>query len=369
MLSQSGSVSADLAALWGFTPSPDDGIDYDESTPVGYLWSPSLVAEAQAFHPERASVFSSLGIEVVDPAAPIEEHWSTSEGDESEMNASGDDATEDDDEMWTFLGTNQLNSKEKESAAATNEAVQRSLDEFVMRSGPRLRSTPRDPACNRVWASAVSSGMFRHLESVFLMHGVEVCANYDDWQDGPGVEETMDIDEIALFKARELFALTGLPAVAERTSISVSPSGSGKADNKRRGDSSAATGFGRKAGHYFSKAIGNDKAEKLVWHLIFIFYARACPRSSIFRGARGLLLDHNPWSKQLCTVVHSCLIPSGRHARMRSTGRWRSWQALETRRDPLRTRRLWLTSTGPTRPSRWPSVRSQSALQTPTSRW
>jgi hypothetical protein len=61
--------------------------------------------------------------------------------------------------------------------------------------------------------------MFKHLESILDMHGVEVCANYDDWQDGPLVEERLSIGEIAAFKARELYALTGLPSVAERTSV------------------------------------------------------------------------------------------------------------------------------------------------------
>jgi hypothetical protein len=38
-------------------------------------------------------------------------------------------------------------------------------------------------------------------------------------KDGPHVEERMTIGDIAAFKARELFALTGLPSVAERTSV------------------------------------------------------------------------------------------------------------------------------------------------------
>jgi len=34
----------------------------------------------------------------------------------------------------------------------------------------------------KVWVSAMHGRMFKHLESILDMNGVEVCANYDDWE-------------------------------------------------------------------------------------------------------------------------------------------------------------------------------------------
>lgn len=75
-----------------------------------------------------------------------------------------------------------------------------------------------------MWVSAIDSACFHNLRGNFRNYGIEFCDNFGDWQDG-SVEDGIDftIEEIASYKARQVYEVTGLPCIASRTSFEIEP--------------------------------------------------------------------------------------------------------------------------------------------------
>ena len=94
---------------------------------------------------------------------------------------------------------------------------------------------------------------------MFETLGVEFAANFDDYLESQDIDD-LEIREIAALKARELYRLTGLPAIAERTGFKVEPTKRGAADIE-----SGGTAQGKAAGYQFNSV--GAQAEKLVAQL------------------------------------------------------------------------------------------------------
>jgi len=217
-------------------------------------------------------LFGQVGALEISPAAEADEAATeaateaAAEADEAATEAATEAAAEAD-EAATEAATEAAAEADE---AATEESMSDFMSSFVMRTGPRLRASPRDPACSRVWVTGVYKGMAKHVESILAMSGVEVCANFDDWMDGAGVE-FMELGELALYKARELSARTGLPAIAERTSLLIEASNRPSASLIGDGESSDSSSgrrltnsAGVRKGQFFSRATDNPAAEKAI---------------------------------------------------------------------------------------------------------
>lgn len=74
-----------------------------------------------------------------------------------------------------------------------------------------------------MWVSAIEQPCIQNLYGVFSNFGVQFVDNFDDWEYGTEEDETRSIEEIASFKARKVFQVTGIPCIASRTSFEVEP--------------------------------------------------------------------------------------------------------------------------------------------------
>mmetsp|Transcript_6663 Transcript_6663/g.15109 ORF Transcript_6663/g.15109 Transcript_6663/m.15109 type:complete len:799 (+) Transcript_6663:59-2455(+) len=75
-----------------------------------------------------------------------------------------------------------------------------------------------------MWVSAIDTPCVKNLYGIFSNYGVQFAENFDDWDDGSSDEDGLrSIEDIASYKARKIFQVTGLPCVASRTSFEVEP--------------------------------------------------------------------------------------------------------------------------------------------------
>ena len=99
----------------------------------------------------------------------------------------------------------------------------------------RARNSPRaaaffaqDPdrveGYDRCFVSAIDNACFKNLKGNLRNYGIQFLDNFGDYQDGR-VEDMLQytIEEIASFKARQVYEVTGLPCIASRTSWEIEP--------------------------------------------------------------------------------------------------------------------------------------------------
>ena len=76
---------------------------------------------------------------------------------------------------------------------------------------------------DRLWVSAVDNACFKNLVGTFRNYGVQFADNFGDFQDGCLEDGFASVEDVASFKARKVFEVTGLPCIASRTSFEVEP--------------------------------------------------------------------------------------------------------------------------------------------------
>ena len=85
----------------------------------------------------------------------------------------------------------------------------------------------RDPdeveGFDRLWASAIDNACLNNLNGSFRNYGVEFACNFGDWDYGCDDDTFQSIEDLASFKARKVFEVTGLPTIAAQTSFEVEP--------------------------------------------------------------------------------------------------------------------------------------------------
>jgi xanthine phosphoribosyltransferase len=76
---------------------------------------------------------------------------------------------------------------------------------------------------DRMWVSAIDNVCFKNLVGTFRNYGVQFADNFGDFQDGCTEDGFFSIEDVASFKARKVFEVTGLPCIASRTSFEIEP--------------------------------------------------------------------------------------------------------------------------------------------------
>ena len=76
---------------------------------------------------------------------------------------------------------------------------------------------------DRMWVSAIDSPCLNNLVGVFCDYGIQYADNFDDWEDLSYEDGQWSIEDVASYKARKVFEVTGLPCIASRTSFEVEP--------------------------------------------------------------------------------------------------------------------------------------------------
>jgi hypothetical protein len=123
-------------------------------------------------------------------------------------------------------------------ARREEEEYARSLSSIGMTS-PRLENAAVNPRADAyfkrppderqgydtMWVSAIDTPCVRNLYGIFSNYGVQFADNFDDWDEGSGEEGDgfRSIEDVASYKARRVYDVTGLPCIASRTSFEVEP--------------------------------------------------------------------------------------------------------------------------------------------------
>lgn len=76
---------------------------------------------------------------------------------------------------------------------------------------------------DRLWVSAIDNVCMKNLAGVFRNYGIEFACNFGDWENGCEDDAMQSIEDIASYKARRVYEVTGVPCVASRTSFEVEP--------------------------------------------------------------------------------------------------------------------------------------------------
>lgn len=85
----------------------------------------------------------------------------------------------------------------------------------------------RDPDAiegfDRMWVCAIDSACYQNLAGVFRNYGVQFADNFADFEDNSDMDGMFSIEDVASYKARKVFEVTGLPVITARTSFEVEP--------------------------------------------------------------------------------------------------------------------------------------------------
>ena len=76
---------------------------------------------------------------------------------------------------------------------------------------------------DRTWVSAIDEPCLNNLNGVFRNYGIQFLDNFGDWEDRVDDDRKRSIEDIASFKARQVYEITGLPCIASRTSFEIEP--------------------------------------------------------------------------------------------------------------------------------------------------
>jgi xanthine phosphoribosyltransferase len=99
------------------------------------------------------------------------------------------------------------------------EKAQRSMKakEFFAR-GPNTNE-----GYERLWVAAVDNASYQSLVGTFRDYGVQFADNFGDFVDQSAYDGLYTIEDIAAWKARQVYKVTGLPVITSRTSFEVEP--------------------------------------------------------------------------------------------------------------------------------------------------
>jgi xanthine phosphoribosyltransferase len=76
---------------------------------------------------------------------------------------------------------------------------------------------------DRMWVAAVDSACYQNLAGVFRNYGVQFADNFADFMQYSDADNLLSIEDVASFKARKVFEITGLPVITAQTSFEVEP--------------------------------------------------------------------------------------------------------------------------------------------------
>jgi len=108
------------------------------------------------------------------------------------------------------------------------------------------RKPNEEEGYERMWVSAIDQACVRNLVGVFRDYGVEFAHNFGEWEDQSPVDAYRSIEDIAAYKARAVYKVTGLPCISSATSFEVEPiKSSGQSASSRFGglNPKVATGY------------------------------------------------------------------------------------------------------------------------------
>jgi len=122
------------------------------------------------------------------------------------------DAEEEEEEYVQSLSSIAITSPRLENAAVNPKA-----EAFFKRPPDELQGF------DTMWVAAIDDPCIQNLYGIFSNYGIQFADNFGDWEDGTEEDSQRSIEDIASYKARKVFQVTGLPCIASRTSFEVEP--------------------------------------------------------------------------------------------------------------------------------------------------
>ena len=136
-----------------------------------------------------------------------------------------------------LLDTDNLSSEKVKQELAEEEAEQVEKLASIRLKSTRLENARRNPKAKAffertpnalegydvMWASAIDNPCLANLNGCFTNYGVEFADNFGDWEDGCEEDAHRTIEELASYKARKVYEVTGLPTIAGQTSFQIEP--------------------------------------------------------------------------------------------------------------------------------------------------
>lgn len=75
----------------------------------------------------------------------------------------------------------------------------------------------------QMWVAAIEDNFMQNLVGQLRGFGIQFADNFDTWEDQSPADAYRSIEDIAAYKARKVYEITGLPCIASRTSFEVEP--------------------------------------------------------------------------------------------------------------------------------------------------
>ena len=220
----------------GLTVDEERSADATLASFKPYMVSDNWLDERYAGGAEMNGAGSNLGVE-----EPIEDdvwdHWVTSQdGDDSNSMGIKLDAKRlmaipeleqyrvpyeglDEDEV---LDAEEDMNKRLSLISLTSQRLENARDNSKARAY-FSREPDRREGFDRMWVSAIDNPCMKNLVGVFRDYGVQFADNFGDFEDQSTEDGQGTIQDIAAYKARKVYEVTGLPCIASRTSFEVEP--------------------------------------------------------------------------------------------------------------------------------------------------
>lgn len=98
---------------------------------------------------------------------------------------------------------------------------------------------------DRLWVAAVDNVSYMPLKGNLRDYGVEFADNFGDFEDQSATDALHTIEDMAAWKARQVYKVTGLPTIASRSSFEIEPVVASSLNNLK--DSVSATNVNQAA--------------------------------------------------------------------------------------------------------------------------
>ena len=118
---------------------------------------------------------------------------------------------------------------------------------------------------DRMWVAAIDNVCFKNLVGSFRSYGVEFADNFGDFQDGCTEDGFFSIEDVASFKARKVYEVTGLPCIASRTSFEIEP-----VPDFQNGNSAAASFQSRNAAIRNTRVVSGYRFNDVGMHVEYM---------------------------------------------------------------------------------------------------
>jgi hypothetical protein len=121
-----------------------------------------------------------------------------------------------------------------------NAAVNPKAEAFFKRPPDALQGY------DQMWVSAIEQPCIGNLHGIFMNYGIQFADNFADWELGCEKDGMRSIEDIASYKARKVYQVTGLPCIASRTSFEIEPIRPEDMDKVNEEMAAAAAASGKK---------------------------------------------------------------------------------------------------------------------------